>query len=276
MPTKEIMSDLIQSPIINFLVNLPKKYSKNTFIFLIAVIYFLLLIPNITVSNAGDSGIIIEGQYVPFQSFPRDIQDLLLNQDGYYILILEDLSSGEQLAVISEDMPYNEGSFVRVSDSTHEWYSDSHVLFSMVSQPFNKIIIGKIGEAEMGGWIVDLIVQLDMSGIILPLSAIDFLIGGFLYIIILSYLIKGTVAVWNIPGILSCYSFQFFYLNIDAILNQVEIDEISMIFGVLFLVLLPFTIWLYRYEETEDGNQKIYELYISNKKIFSEIKNKFV
>lgn len=251
---------------------------KSKLLALIAITFYLsLLVPTIIISNTGESGIILESQSVQYQSIPRDIQDLLPHQGDYYITIIDDLSSKERYAVISEQMWYGEGRFVRVGDITNEWYSDSRIFSSMVSQPFDKVIIGEIEEVNMGGWFVEAIVQSDTEeDIILILSSIDVLIGGLFLILILSVLLKGSVALWNIPGIMSCYTFQALCASVVALLNQTDIDDkTQMILGTLFVVLIPLTIWLQRYEETEEGEQKIYELYMKNKKIISEIKNKF-
>lgn len=254
------------------------KKIKSIIIIITIICYLSLLVPYLITSSIGESGIILEEKYVQSHSLPRDIQDQLMHQNGYYILILEDLSSDEQLAVISEHMSYKEGSFVRVSDSKNEWYSDSRVLSSIVSQPFTKIIIGKVDKVETGGWFMETIYSLEISEIkviLFELSSIDFLVGGFLFITILSLLIDSNLALWNISGILSCYSFQFFCINLIRFLNDIDIDATSMLFGLLFIILIPSTIWLRRYEDTDGGRQKIYKLFLENKKILLKIRHKF-
>jgi hypothetical protein len=238
--------------------------------------YLALLAPDIILSNTGESGIIIESQSVQHQSIPRDIQDLLPPRDNYHITIINDPSSEEQCAVISGRTWYVEGVFVKVIDETNEWYTDSRTFSSIVNQPFDKIVVGETEEVAVEWQVIETITRLDMGGdIIFILSSIDALVGGFFLILILSVLLKGSVALWNIPGIASCYSFQALWASIVALLNQTDIDETQMILGTLFVVLIPLTIWLQRYEETEEGEQKIYELYMKNKKIVSGIKNKF-
>lgn len=239
--------------------------------------YLALLAPDIILSNTGESGIVIESRSVQHQSIPRDIQDILPPQDNYYITILDDPSSEEQCAVISGHTWYVEGVFVKAIDVVNEWYTDSRTFSSIVNQPFDKIVIGETEEVAVGRGVIETITQLDDVGecIILTLSSINVLIGGLFLILILSVLLKGSVALWNVPGILSCYSFQFFCASVVAFLNDVDVDEAIMIFGSLFVVLIPLTIWLQRYEESENGQQKIYELYIKNTKIISDIKTKF-
>lgn len=237
--------------------------------------YLALLSPDIILSNAGESGIVIESRSVPHQSIPRDIQDILPPQDNYYITIIDDPSSEEQYAVISGHTWYVEGVFVKVIDVTNEWYMDSRTFSSIVNQPFDKIVIGET-EVAVGRQVIETITQLDDVGgdIILTLSSIDVLVGGLFLILILSVLLKGSVALWNIPGIMSCYSFQALCASAVALLNDVDVGT-TMIFGSFFVVLMPLTIWLQRYEESENGQQKIYELYIENTKIISNIKTKF-
>lgn len=238
--------------------------------------YLALLAPDIILSNSGESGIIIESRSVQHQSIPRDIQDLLPPQDNYYITIINDPSSKESYAVISGHTWYVEGVFVKVIDVTTEWYMDSRTLSSIVNQPFDKIVIGETKEVAVEWQVIETIARLDMGGgIIFILSSIDALVGGLFLILILSVLLKGSVALWNIPGIASCYSFQALYASIVALLNQTDIGKTQIILGTLLVVLIPLTIWLQSYEETEKGEQKIYELYMKNKKIISEIKTKF-
>lgn len=238
--------------------------------------YLALLAPDIILSNSGESGIIIESRSVQHQSIPRDIQDILQPQDNYYITIIDDPSSEERSAVISGHTWYVEGVFVKVIDVTNEWYMDSRTFLSIVNQPFDKIVIGET-EVAVGRQVIETITQLDDVGddIILTLSTIDVLIGGLFLILILSVLLKGSVALWNIPGIVSCYSFQALCASAVALLNDVDVGETTIIFGSFFVVLVPLTIWLQRYEESENGQQKIYELYIENMKIISDIKTKF-
>lgn len=239
---------------------------------LILFFYLLLLVPTIIVSNVGESGIILESQYVQFQLIPHDVQDILPNKVDYHITIVESLSSDEQYAIISQQMPYNEGDFIKALDVTAEWYSDSHIFSSLVHKPFDKIIISDVERVNGGGWLIEAIAQLKvfkLNKVIYIISSKVFIVGGLLTVLILSFLLKGGVALWNISGILSCYTFQYFYASIISFLNQIDVNEKHAIFGLLFLALLPFTLWLQRYENTENGQTKILEMHSSQKRFFS-------
>lgn len=228
---------------------------------LLIIGYILLVIPNVALDNVGKSGIVIDSKVVPTQSFQKDIQDILPSHNSeYYVIIIQDIKEGEKYAVIYSSFLEDKDSFVKIEDITTEWYIDSRIFSSIINQPFDKLIIGNTDKVEYVGWIVDTIISYGLSPLF-TLSSVVFFVGGFLVITLISILLKNTVKLWNIPAMLCCYSFQFLLGSIIAILNQAELDLLSIMFGSLFIVFLPLTFIVQRYEETHEGKQNIKKLY---------------
>lgn len=241
----------------------------------------MLLIPYIIVSNAGEAGIVIEGQKIDVKSLPDDIQDILIQKNDYYNIILLEFPIAEvtklngqitkERKLVLSNENQTDGSFVRIEDVTTTVYVTSYNIFN---KSFEKLIIGDVKTAGFGVIIED-INNYKMTPI-LTLSKIDFFGGGLLAVLILTFLLHKMVALWNIPAIISCYSFQVFLANFIAYMNGLELGKITVIFGLLFIPSLPLILKLKAFEETKEGKQSIYELYIKNKKIILNIKNKFI
>ena len=228
---------------------------------LIIIGYIGLLIPNMALDNVGMSGTVIASTEVPLQSFQKDIQDILPPHNSeYYVIVIKDIKEGKKYAVISSSFLDDKDGFVKIKDISTEWYIDSRIFSSIINQHFDKLIIGNTNKVEYVGWIVDTIISYGLSPLF-TLSSVVFFVGGFLVIMIISLLLTKTVHLWNIPAMLCCYSFQFLLGSIIAIMNQAESGIISIMFGSFFIVFLPLTFIVQRYEETAEGKQKIKEVY---------------
>lgn len=267
--------------------------NKKLISILIIIIYLILLFPYIIASNAGESGIVIENQVKDVNSLPNDIQDLLIyKKDSYNVILIEDPATDvsklegktakERKVILSKETQEN-GSFVRMDDITTDIYVTS---YNIIDQPFEKLVIGDAKKAEFGDVIET--INNDMEQLnnyfssdvfslskIVGISKVDFLAGGLLVVIVLTFLFHRMVRLWNIPAAATLYSFQFFLAVIVGFLNKLDIDTTILLFGLLFIPALPITLWMNRYEETDDGKQKIHRLYVKNKEIFSKIKHKF-
>lgn len=260
---------------------------------LIIIIYFISIVPYIIASNAGEAGIVIDNQNIDMNSLPDDIQDMLIyKKDSYNAILIEDPVTDvnklkgqvakERKLVLSKEIQEN-GSFVRVTDIGTVIYVTS---YNIIDQPFEKLIIGDAEKAEFGDIIEIINTNIEQINsyissnvltlpIILSLSKVAFLAGGLLVVLMLTFLYHRMFALWNIPAIVVLYSFQSFLVNLVASLNKLDVEEISLIFGFLFIVALPLTFWIKKYEGSEEGKQKIHGLYVKNNEIVSKIKNKF-
>ncbi len=267
--------------------------NKKLISIIIIILYLILLFPYIIASNAGESGIVIENKAMDADSLPNDVQDLLVyKKDTYNVILIEDPATDvsklegkrakERKVILSKETPEN-GSFVRIDDITTDIYVTS---YGIIDKPFEKLIIGNTKKAGFGSVIE--IINNDMEQLnayvssdvfslseIVGISKIDFLAGGLLVVIALTFLFHGTVRLWNIPAVATLYSFQFFLAVIVRFLNKVDIDTTILLFGLLFIPLLPITFWMKKYEKTDDGKQKIHRLYLKNIEVFSKIKHKF-
>ncbi len=242
-------------------------------IFLI-VLYIIFLLPYSIVSSVDKedivkNGIVVSSQTIQYQSFPRGIQDILPNKTDYNLIIIKKVDSPEKSALIFEGDQYLPNDFVKVEDLTTDIYIDSHIL-STVDKPFNKLIIGKLNKVTYGGDYIEYLTANKLTFLI-ALSKAFFYLGGLLIIIVISLLFTGRLEMWTIPGVLSSYSFQFFIINTLSILNQGDviatrltpsiIDNLVVPFGYLFIILIPVTVFIKKYEDTNKGQQMLFKLF---------------
>lgn len=251
------------------------NHSKKLISILVIIIYLVLLIPYTIVSNAGEAGIVIETQKISIDSLPDDIQDLLMNKKGdYNALLIEDQITLEKKQVTQDRNQITKERILVLSEGTHEKNSFVKIdtvaidmrltnnVIPAINQSFDKLIIGETGKAEFGD-IIETMSYYNLTPL-LAFSSIDFLAGGLFIVLILTFLFNRRVALWNIPAIMTCYSFQFFLANLIAGMNQLEVETMYRLFGFLFLPALLLTFIVKTFEETNEGKQKICELYRYN------------
>lgn len=267
--------------------------NKKLISILIIIIYLILLLPYLIASNAGESGIVIENQAIDINSLPTDIQDLLIyKKDTYNVILIGDPVTdviklagkrAKERKVVFSKVTQEKGSFVRIDDITTDIFVTS---YNIIEQPFEKLIIGDAKKAKFGSLIETIYIGLEqLNGYIsddifnltqiTAISKFDFFAGGLLVVLVLTFLFHRMVALWNIPAIVTLYSFQSFLANVVSFLNKQDVDKAILLFGLLFIPALSLTLWMKKYEETDNGKQKILELYVKNKELFSKIKNKF-
>jgi hypothetical protein len=237
----------------------------------------MLLIPYIIASNAGEAGIVIENNRIDANSLPVDIQDLLTyTNDTYNAILIEDPINlvsepngqvvRERKLVISR-ITQEKGSFVRVDDITTNIYV-SHNIIPDINSTFEKQIIGDTTKAGFDK-IIEIISYYNIP--ILVLSKIGFFAGGFLVVLTLTFLLYGKIELWNIPAMITCYSFQIFLANLIMGMNHLQVDSTSLLFGFLFMPGVFLIFKIKAFEETAEGRQKIHEIYKFNVNIFKKI-----
>lgn len=236
-----------------------------------------MLIPYIIASNAGEAGIIIDNKRIDVNSLPVDIQDLLIyKNDIYNAILIEDpinlvskpngQVARERKLVISRKTQ-EKGSFVRIDDITTNVYV-SHNIIPDINSPFEKQIIGDTTKAGFGK-IIEIISYYNIPVFIL--SKIGFFAGGLLVVLILSFLLYRMIELWNIPAMITCYSFQIFLANLIMGMNHLQVDSTNLLFGFLFIPGVFLTFKTKTFEETEEGKQKIHEIYKLNIKLLKKI-----
>lgn len=253
---------------------------RNKKILSILIIYFylVLLVPYIIASNAGEAGIVIDSQKIDSDYLTDDVRDLLVykNESFNFILIEDQLKkvkdmegtlSKENMLVISKE-PQEKGSFIKIDKIESDMYVPNNII-PAVNFTFDKLIVGDSKKVKFG----EVIEVTNYYGInfILVLSKMDFLAGGILVVLFLSYLRQKAIALWNISAMITCYSFQFFLVNMIASLNKLNVDSIILLFGFLFIPFLPLTFKTMKFEETGEGKDKILEYYAINNNIFKRI-----
>lgn len=252
---------------------------------LIILLYLIILIPYVIISNAGETGIVLYRQNINTGYLSEDIRDLLINQrDSYNISVIEDIypkeigqisSEWDQVAkekkIILSGEDTEIGSFVRIDDVRNYMYVPYNVL-PPLNQSFEKLIIGNPKKAELGE-VIESIYNHNLV-LIFPLSKLTFYLGGLLVVLILTYLLHKKLELWNIPAIITCYSFQFFLGILIASMNHLKIETYSLMFGFVFILTIPATFKLRSFEDTNEGKQKIVELYKLNISIMKKITEK--
>lgn len=256
----------------------------------------MMLIPYTILSYSGEAGIVIENQVIDKSSLPSEIQDLLRSKSEIYNLILiedqlnkvskEGLVTYEKKLVISkETQPTGSfrisedtqpvGSFVIINDITSNILVTS---YDIIDQPFDKMIMGSVKKPSFAnieyGWLIEKISQYNLK-FILTLSRLDFIAGGILVVLILTFMYHRWVALWNIPAMGALYSIEFFLAVIISFMSNIEVGGITMLFGSLFIVFIPLTIWIKNYEKTEKGKKNISDLYVMNNNMLLRIKKIF-
>lgn len=247
-----------------------KKFS----VILLILLYILLSVPNSIIASVDKEGVVANGkviffQAVPYESFPKGVQDILPENPNYNVILIKDISSPEKTAVIYQGDIFYSNDFIKVEDITTSMYTDPHIL-PFVDEPFNKLIIGKVSKVKYGGTIIEYLASNNLS-LLIVISKLIFYIGGLLIIISVSYILCNSLDIWNIPGVLSSYSFQFIIINILSTLNRDHViaerytssltDVIVVPFGYLMVLFIPLTIFTKRYVATEKGELFICKMY---------------
>jgi hypothetical protein len=240
------------------------------------ILYLVLLMPYMVALNSGESGIVVSTQQIDIASLPTDVQDLIPYKNLQYNAIVYDdqiysvknlkgQSLKERKLVLST-RPAQNGEFIRADNIIINIYAPTN-LIPVTNQTFDKLIIGDTTKVEFGG-IIEIINKLKINPVLVA-SQIDFLIGGLLVILVLTFVFDKAVALWNIPGIITCYSFQYFIAGRIASANHLETDLILLLFGLLFIPAFYVTFKVREFEGSYEGRKQISGLYRENMALFN-------
>ena len=251
------------------------KKNKKTIVAII-VCYLMLLIPGLVVSYIGDSsGIVISTQKVSTQQVPLGIQDFMDKGDITIILYNDFFSRTKSVIITSDNLQFNEGELIKIKDISARISIDSKDFLPSIVQAFNTLVIRK---PEKVGYIAGFINNIPSSflkNILISISLLTFYLGGFFLMMVISFYYRNSLNIWTIPGMFSCYSFQFFLAGNLADMNQIGFDPLTRMFGYFFIFSIPITILMYRYEETPKGKIKIIRLYEANRRVMQSLWNDF-
>ncbi len=237
-----------------------KKKSFNVVVFLMTIFYFLLLLPYIVHSNLENVGVVKDFEVIQFNSFPDDIREFLVTQkDSYTVLMVENVLPKRKMIIISDESNFVRGTIVEATDSVVDRSVDWHG-YAFTDYHFDKIIIGEIksvGRIESFFELLFINLPSDVSGLILTLSKLNFLIGPIVLVLCLSFLLRGNLGLWNIFAIPAFYSFEFFCSNMLKVSHEISISSFKMGIGYIFVILLPIAIWVGRFEVSPKGKDLI-------------------
>lgn len=259
------------------------KHETKILVFSISIIiiYLILLTPYLVASNSGESGLVINAQKIDIASLPTDIQDLIPYKNLQYNAIvvvdqthdvnnLKGQVSKERKLVISPETAQN-NEFIRVDNIVFNIYAPAN-LIPGINQTFDTLIIGDTKKVGYGG-IIEFCNNLKINPILIA-SRIDYLIGGFLVVLLITFICHKAVALWNIPAIIACYSFQLFIANIIANANRLEVNLVILLFGLLFIPALYLVFKVKEFEESKEGKKQITHLYRENIVLFTRLISK--
>jgi len=234
-----------------------KKIYKTTLMLGAIICYLLLVVPYIVHTNLGDSGIVREIKRIEAQSMPDDIKDVFgREKESYTVLMVQDTISKRSFAVILTKNAHVTDSVVRVSDRIIDWHVDWHGL-DFFGRRYDDLIVGEVQNPSATATLIETILSSRFGSTLFSISKAVFHLGALVLIIYISFLFYNRPALWNIPAVLTCYSFVVFWDNRTANLYQVVVPDMMRYFGYMFLILLPLTIKLWRYEESEKGREKL-------------------
>lgn len=235
---------------------------KRILVILLFLCYFVLLTPYVvhTTLNEVDAGIVNDLKTVSVQSLPADIQDVAAFNDECTVLLVADSISGIKKVIITEKSPQSlgvsKGDVVEVTDKIIEWYVDWHA-YQFFDKKFDALIVGDVGQIGTVEASIERILSARLGSTIFSISKVIFALAPLILILYISYSFRKRFYLWNILAILALYSFEVFIFTMVGGMRHIAMAGIWKYFGYLFVVLIPFTFFFLRYEESEEGQKRI-------------------
>ena len=233
------------------------------------VCYFLLLAPYIVHTNLSevDAGIVEDLKIIPVQSLPKDVQDLGAFSEECTVLLVKDTISDRRTVIITEKShrysSLSTGDIVEITDKIIDWHVDWHAYKQyFFDESFSTLIVGNVEEISGLESSIEDLLSSSYGGVLYSLSQVIFLCAPLLLILYITLSFKDRLYLWNITAILALYSLEVFIFNIVGGMHHIAVSSgTESYFGYLFLVLIPFTLFFARYEESERGQARIKEYY---------------
>lgn len=248
-------------------MNIETKQKRIILVIFLFLCYFLLLAPYIVHTNLNevDAGVVNDLKTVSVQSLPEDIQDVVFSEECT-ILLVEDSISGMKTVVITEKTPHSlhiyKGDMIEVTDKIIAWHVDWHAYRQyFFDDRFSILIVGDVEQISAIESSIEKILSSRLGSPIFSLSKAIFLFAPLLLIAYISFSFKKGFYFWNITAILALYSLEVFVSNMVGSMHYITIQGMWKYFGYLFVVLIPFTLFFLRYEESEEGQRGIKKFY---------------
>jgi ASC-1-like (ASCH) protein len=243
------------------------KQKRIIVVFFLFLCYFVLLAPYIVHTNLNevDVGMINDLKTVSVQSLPEDIQDVIFSEECT-VLLVEDSISGRKTVIVTEKSPHSrhiyKGDVIEITDKIIEWYVDWHAYKQyFFDDSFSVLIVGDVEQISASESFIEEILSSSSGSPIFSLSKAIFALAPLLLILYISFSFKKRFYLWNIIAILALYSLEVFISNMVGSMHHITISDMWKYFGYLFLVLIPFTFFFSKYEESEEGQRGIKKFY---------------
>ena len=235
---------------------------KRILVIVLFLCYFVLLTPYVvhTTLSEVDVGIVNDLKTVSVQSLPADIRDVAAFNDECTVLLVENSISGKKKVIItqksSHSLGVSKGDVIEVTDKIIEWYVDWHA-YQFSDKKFNALIVGDVGQIGTIDSEIEKLLSSRLGSIIFLISKLIFALAPLLLILYISYSFRKRFYLWNILAILALYSFEVFIRIMVGGMHHIAMAGMWRYFGYLFVVLIPFTFFFLRYEESEEGQKRI-------------------
>lgn len=236
----------------------PRKPSRRRIILLIVLVILMYIIifpiPYIIHTNLDNAGIVIQSTEIPLKSLPRDIQELC-NLRGIYKphrLIVKHVEP-ERITLVISSKSYQVGTVVEMFDFIANWIVDWRD-FNFANQPFDKLVISDLKQLGYHESLIERMLFNTQGTIgLFTLSKVTYYGGPVLFILCLTILVQRRLALWNIPALISSYSFQVWVQNLLAFGHKLHVATELTYFGYVFVALFPASIYAWHFERSPGG-----------------------
>jgi len=234
---------------------LKRRLNIKTILLVLGVllVYFALLIPYVVHANLNNAGIVVYSRDITIESLPKDIQEICrLRGINPTTLLLVKHTNPKWTTIVITSSQFSNNEMVEITYYVVNWRLDWRDI-NLVDQRFDRFAIANLKLlSPFESW-VESALSNQLGGYLRDLSLADFYVGPVFLVLCITLLTVKRLAVWNIPAIWGCYSFQVLMSNMLARSHNVYVATEWSYFGYLFLGLLPITVYLWHYEKTEAG-----------------------
>jgi len=221
----------------------------------VVVIFVFLLIPYLIHANLDNVGVVIYCNETTLESLPEDIQEICMLR-GFVtpvVLLVKHLRPTYVTMVIALEK-FSLGTVVEMSEYVVNWRVDWRD-FNLADQNFERFAIANVGKLDPFESSIETLLLTKTGLIVHELSRINFYAGSILVVLSATLLIQGRLALWNLPAIFGCYSFQVWRLNVIANKHHLYVASEWKYFGYYFIILIPLALYLWYFELSPGGRR---------------------
>jgi len=221
----------------------------------VILMYVLIFpIPYVVHSNLENAGIVVYNDEIPLEALPQNLQEVcrLRGINAPVMLLVKHVEPEWTTMVIStENLPM--GTTVEMSEHIINWHVDWRD-FNLANQPFQKLAISKVERLNEFEAFFERVLYAQRGSIgLYDLSKVTFYGGPILFILCLTLVVQKRLALWNLPAVFSCYSFQIWSMNTLASVHRLTVTTEWEYFGYLFVGLIPLTLYAWYFERSTGG-----------------------